>query len=236
MQRLDGLRALVTGTPSGLCEALARRLADDGASVHPVTAEVRDENGVRRAVAEAAAALGGLDALVNCAGAALDGPLSQTSLEDWQSLLDVDLTAPYLYSVSCLPLLREAGGGSIVHVASDVGVWCDARMGAYSVSSAALITLAQMLAVEAGPHGVTVNAVCPGAAGRAMTAHVSETAEHRADPEERLIPPVGRLATPEEIAGVVAFLIGPDARSVNGAALLVDGGMRAGYRAWSVQA
>ncbi len=234
MQRLDGLRTLVTGMPSSLGAAVVQRLVDDGASVESVTADVGDDDGVRRAVTEAAGALGGLDALVHIAGMALDAPLSETSLEDWERLIDADLTAPYLYSVSCLPLLREAGGGSIVHIASDVGVWGNARIGAYSVSSAALITLAQMLSVEAGPHGVTVNSVCPGAAGRAMTVPVSEAEDHHSDPEGHLVPPVGWLATPEEIAGVVAFLIGPDARSVNGAALLVDGGMRAGYRAWSV--
>jgi NAD(P)-dependent dehydrogenase (short-subunit alcohol dehydrogenase family) len=211
-----------------------RRLTDDGAAVRLAPAYGgEDQEAIRRAVAEATSALGGLDALVCCAGAALDAPLSETSLEDWRRLVDADLTVPYLYSVSCLPLLRAAGGGSIVHVASDVGVWGSARLGAYSISSAALITLAQMLAIEAGPHAITVNALCPGASGR-TTSTESEGADH--DPEGELIPPVGRLASPEEIAGVVAFLLGPDARSVNGAALMVDGGMRAGYRAWSVRA
>lgn len=215
---------------SELGSAVVRRLEDDGAAV--VTSDARDEAGIRRAAAEAAGALGGLDALVCCTGTALEGPLSETSLEDWQRLLDADLTAPYLASVACLPLVRESGSGSIVHVAADVGVWGNARLGAFSAMNAALITLSQMLAVEAGPHGITVNVVCPGAAGRT----VATTDDGGGDPEGGLVPPVGRLASPEEIAGVVAFLVGPDARSLNGAALLVDGGMRAGYRAWSVNA
>ncbi|MGZ5297256.1 MAG: SDR family NAD(P)-dependent oxidoreductase [Actinomycetota bacterium] len=255
MSKGDGLRVLVTEGTSGLGQAIVQRLTDDGAAVvfsgrDPerggavaqgtrsvfVATDARDEGGVRRTAGKADSALGGIDALVCCAGVALDAPLSETSLEDWQDALDVNLTVPYLYSLACLPLLREAGGGSIVHVASDVGVWGDARIGAYSVSSAALITLAQMLAVEAGPHGITVNAVCPGAAGRSMATTTTEPGdEHGSDPEGRLVPPVGHLASPEEIAGVVAFLTGPDARLINGAALLVDGGMRAGYRAWSVK-
>ena len=96
------------------------------------------------------------------AGVIVDATISQTSLEDWQTLLDVNLTAPYLYSVRALPALREAGGGSIVHVSSDAGVWGEEEIGAYSVTKAALITLAQMLAMDAGPSGIRVNAVCPG--------------------------------------------------------------------------
>ena len=254
MPRLEDVRALVTEGTSGLGTAVVRRLAEEGASVafagrDPergaeltrstgatfLTTDSNDEDGVRRVVAEATGALGGLGALICCAGPAFDAPLSETSLDDWRRLLDDNLTAPYLFSLACLPLFRDAGGGSIVHVASDVGVWGNARLGAYSTSNAALITLAQMLAVEAGPHGITVNALCPSAPGREMAATGSGGDARGSDPEGRLVPPVGHLATPEEIAGVVAFLLSPDARFVNGAALLVDGGMRAGYRAWSVQ-
>jgi NAD(P)-dependent dehydrogenase (short-subunit alcohol dehydrogenase family) len=222
---LDGLRALVTGRNSDLRAAVVRRLTDEGASVVPVDAS--DEEGIRRAVADASGLLTGLDALICCAGEAPEAPLSDTSIEDWDRLLEDGLTGPYLFSLACLPLLQGSDRGSIVHISSDVGVWGNARLGAFSTISAALITLSQMLAVEAGPQGITVNAVCPGAGGRRATGGGD-------DPESRLVPPVGRVASPDEIAGVVAFLLGPDARSVSGAALLVDGGMRAGYRAWKV--
>ena len=256
MQRMpgrEGLRALVTGGTSRLGEAVVARLVRDRAAVAFTGLDARrgsevaarsggvfvapngtDEEEVRRAVTASSDTLGGLDALVCCPDEALGAPLSETSLEHWQRGLDANLTAPYLYSSACLPLLRAAGGGSIVHVASDVGIWGNARIGAYAVSSAALITLAQMLAVEAGPSGITVNAVCPGTTGRTVAAGAGgPDGEGGSDPEGRLIPPIGRPITTEEIAGVVAFLIGPEARSVSGAALLVDGGMRAGYRAWT---
>jgi NAD(P)-dependent dehydrogenase (short-subunit alcohol dehydrogenase family) len=254
MPRLDGSRVLVTGGTSGIGRACVERLVSDGARAAFTGRDVergdatasatgaiflpadgRDEDAVRASVAAAADALGGLDGLVCAAGVALDAPLTTTSLEDWRTVIDVNLTAPYLYSVACLPLLRAAGGGSIVHVSSDAGVWGDARVGAYSVSKAALNTLAQMLAIEAGPDGVTVNALCLGGVEHVMASTADGRDERRSDPKTWLVPPVGRFQTLEEIAGIVVFLLGPEARYVNGTAMLVDGGIRAGYRAWSIQ-
>ena len=254
MPTLDGARVLVTGGTSGIGRACVERLAADGtrvvftgrdeargAEVQAATgstfvvADARDEDAVRASVGAANDALGGLDGLVCAAGVALDSPLTETSLEDWSAVLDVNLTAPYLYSVACLPLLRAAGGGAIVHISSDAGVWGDARIGAYSVSKAALNTLAQMLAIEAGPDGITVNALCLGGVGHVMASTTRGRDEARSDPRTWLVPPVGRFQEPDEIAGVVSFLLGHDARYINGSATLVDGGIRAGYRAWSVQ-
>jgi NAD(P)-dependent dehydrogenase (short-subunit alcohol dehydrogenase family) len=254
MSTPDGARVLITGGTSGIGRACVAGLTARGARVvftgrderrgdevaaetggTFVAADASDEGAIRRSVDAAAEALGGLDALVCAAGVTIDAGLTETTLDDWRALMDVNVTAPYLYSVACLPLLRVAGGGSIVHIASDAGVWGDARIGGYSVSKAALIALAQMLAIEAGPDGITVNAVCPGGVGHVMAATTRGRVEQRSDPATWLVPPVGRFQTPEEIAGVVAFLLGPDARYINGAAMLVDGGIRAGYRAWSVQ-
>ena len=179
--RLEGLRALVTGGTSGIGETIVERLIADGARVvftgrddvrgaavadrteaTFLRADAGGEDQVNHSVDRAVGLLGGLDALVCNAGVIAAGTISETSLEDWQTLLDVNLTAPYLYSIRALPALREAGGGSIVHVSSDAGVWGEEEIGAYSVSKAALITLAQMLAMDAGPSGIRVNAVCPG--------------------------------------------------------------------------
>jgi len=254
MAGLDGARVLVTGGTSGIGRACVERLSAEGSRVvftgrdltrgsdvsratgaAFVQADGRDEAAVRASVAAAGDALGGLDGLVCAAGVALDQPLTRTSLEDWQAIIDTNLTVPYLYSVACLPLLRASGGGSIVHISSDAGVWGDARFGAYCVSKAALNTLAQMLAIEAGPGGVTVNALCIGGVGHVMASTTRGRDERRSDPRTWLVPPAGRFQDPAEVAAVVSFLLGPDARYVNGAAMVVDGGIRAGYRAWSVQ-
>jgi NAD(P)-dependent dehydrogenase (short-subunit alcohol dehydrogenase family) len=250
---LEGRRTLVTGGTSGIGAALVERLSADGAQVVFtgrdeargkevaeregavfVAADARDEAAIDASVDVAVGELGGLDALVCVAGVITDGSVTQTSPEDWQMLIDVNLTAPYLYSRRCLPLLREAGGGSIVHVSSDAGVWGEEAVAAYSVTKAALITLAQMLAVEAGPSRIRVNAVCP---GDILPGMVTTTAgrERHADTSDWRVPPMGRIGEAADVAGAVSFLLGPDSSFVNGTALLVDGGMRASYRAWEAQ-
>ncbi|HXY71863.1 MAG TPA: SDR family oxidoreductase [Actinomycetota bacterium] len=251
---LDGRRALVTGGTSGIGASLVDRLTADGARVvftgrdagrgkevadrsgaTFVAADAASEEAVDRSVDLAAEELGGLDALVCVAGVIVDGTITQTSPGDWQALLDVNLTAPYLYSRRCLPLLRESGGGSIVHVSSDAGVWGEEEIGAYSVTKAALVTLAQMLAVEAGPSGIRVNAVCPGDILPGMLTTVSGR-ERPGDTSDWRVPPMGRIGEAADVAGVVSFLLGPDSVFVTGTALLVDGGMRASYRAWEANA
>jgi len=115
-------------------------------------------------------------------------------------------------------------------------VWGEEWIGAYSVTKAALITLAQMLAVEAGPSRIRVNAVCPGdiLPGMATTTHGRERLPD--DTSDWRVPPMGRIGEAADVAGVVSFLLGPDSSFVTGTALLVDGGMRASYRAWEANA
>jgi len=252
---IDGLRTLVTGGTSGIGAALVDRLVADGAHVAFtgrdqgrgddvggrtgaafIQADATDEHLIVRSVDDAAAILGGLDALVCSAGVISFESIRDTTLQDWETQLDVNLTAPYLYSVRCLPLLREAGGGSIVHISSDAGVWGEQEIGAYSVTKAALITLAQMLAIEAGPSGIRVNVVCPGDILPGMSTTTRGRDETGADTSGWRRPPLGRIGEASDVAGVVSFLLGPDSSFVNGAAILVDGGMRASYRAWEVNA
>jgi NAD(P)-dependent dehydrogenase (short-subunit alcohol dehydrogenase family) len=252
--RLEGVRALVTGGTSGIGETIVERLTADGAAVvftgrddtrgaavadrtgtTFLRADAANEEHVNHSVDRALGLLGGLDALVCNAGVIADATISRTSLEDWQTMLDVNLTAPYLYSVRALPALREAGGGSIVHVSSDAGVWGEEEIGAYSVTKAALITLAQMLAVEAGASGIRVNAVCPGDIVPGM-ATTTRGRDERGDTSGWRVPPMGRIGTADDVAGVVSFLVSPDASFVNGTAILVDGGMRASYRSWEANA
>jgi meso-butanediol dehydrogenase/(S,S)-butanediol dehydrogenase/diacetyl reductase len=252
MDRLDDVRALVTGGTSGIGAAIVERLRRLGAQVvfsgrdarrgadvaaatasEFVAADVRDPTAVRASVEAAVATLGRLDALVLNAGVIHEAPLSETPDEAWDAVMQTNLVAPYRYALACLPHLRSSGGGSVTVISSDAGVWPETAIGAYSVSKRALISLAQMLAVEAGPSGIRVNAVCPGDTAPGMASFVTG----RVEPGETsgwLLPPLGRVGTPGDVAGAVAFFVSPDGAFCNGSVLLVDGGMRSAQHAVEV--
>jgi NAD(P)-dependent dehydrogenase (short-subunit alcohol dehydrogenase family) len=253
MARLDTARALVTGGTSGIGAAIVERLRVEGAAVvftgrdagrgeavagrtgaSFVPGDVLDAEAVKRSVREAVEILGGLDAVVVNAGVLHEAPLSETPDEAWDVVLETNLLGPYRYALACLPELRKAGGGSIVMTSSDAGVWPETAIGAYSVSKRALNWLTQMLAVEAGPQGIRVNAVCPGDTAPGMVTTVAGRGEF-GDTSGWLLPPIGRIGTGEDVAGAVAFFLSPDASFCNGSILLVDGGMRASIRSWAVQ-
>lgn len=251
MGRLDGVQALVTGGTSGIGAGIVERLRGDGAAVVFTgrdeargsavaaatgatffRADATDADDVERSVRESVAMLGGLDALVVNAGVLHEAPLSETTDDVWDAVLEMNVVAPYRYSVAALPELR-ASGGSITIISSDAGVWPEVPIGAYSVSKRALNMLAQMLAMEAGPRGVRVNAVCPGDTAPGMATHVGGRVD-TGDTSGWLLPPAGRIGTADDVAGAVAFFVSSDGSFCNGSVLLVDGGMRAAIRSTQV--
>lgn len=252
MGRLDGIRALVTGGTSGIGASIAQRFRSEGAAVvctgrdeargrelaaragvDFVRADVRDSGAVSRSVTAAVAKLGGLDALVANAGVIHEAELSETTHEAWDAVLETNLIGYYLYAVACLPHLRTVGGGSITMISSDAGVWAETAIGAYSVSKRAVNMLAQALAVEAGPHGIRVNAVCPGDTAPGMATHVGGRDEG-SDPASWTLPPLARVGTGADVASAATFFASADGAFCNGSILLVDGGMRASLRASAV--
>jgi NAD(P)-dependent dehydrogenase (short-subunit alcohol dehydrogenase family) len=251
VSRLEGRRVLVTGGTSGIGAAVVERLCADGAGVvftgrdgargdevarrtgsAFVRADVRDTGAVAASVDTAVDVLGGLDGVVLNAGVLHEGPLSETPDDVWDAIMDVNLFGAYRYAVACLPHLRAGGGGSIVAISSDAGVWVETGVGAYSVSKRALITLAQMLGTEAGKDGIRVNVVCPGDTAPGMATFTSGRIEQ--DATGWLLPPAGRIGTGPDAAAAVAFFLSPDASFCNGAVLLVDGGMRADLHSTAV--
>jgi NAD(P)-dependent dehydrogenase (short-subunit alcohol dehydrogenase family) len=246
-------RALVTGGTSGIGEAIVTRLAADGARVvftgrdehrgeavaqrtgaQFVRADARDAVAIRASVETAVTELGGLDAVVLNAGVLCEGTLSETTDEQWDTVMSTNLVAPFRYARATLPALRETTG-SMVLVASDAGVWGETPIAAYSVSKRAVIMLTRMLAVEAGPDGVRVNAVCPGDTEPGMVTTVAGR-ETLPDTSRWTRPPLGRLVHARDVAAAVAFLVSDEARTITGADLLIDGGMRAALRANTVDA
>ena len=246
----DGLRILVTGGTSGIGRGVVERLRTDGASVVFtgrdaargkdvetatgaifVQADASDAAAVERSVARTLEALGGLDALVNNAGMILQGSIESTPPAAWRELLAVNLTAGFLYSRACFSPIRDGGGGSIVHIASDTAIRGIPSIAAYSVTKAGVRMLSDMLALEGAPVNVRSNAVCPGDVAPGVQATPAGFSDHAEDPSNWTLPPAGRFGTAADVAALVAWLVCEEARHMNGATIRIDAGMGAGIAA-----
>lgn len=244
-----GRVALVTGAASGMGRATAHLLADEGAVV--AVADIHQE-GVEKVVAEIAGAgldaagfrcdladrsaiptlvagvverFGGLDILVNNAGVSTGSPIDAPGYEDaWDRTMAVNLTAQALLIRAALPHLTRTGEGRVVNIASTEGLGATAMISAYTASKHGVIGLTRALAVELGSRGVTVNCVCPGPIHTGMTAGIPDDAKTKF---ARRRVPLRRYGEPEEVAQATLSLVLPAASYVNGAVVVVDGGMTA---------
>ncbi|MFP6707632.1 MAG: glucose 1-dehydrogenase [Alphaproteobacteria bacterium] len=243
--RLDGRRALITGSTRGLGLAIARAMAEQGAAViinsrngNECEAAVADLRGAghdatalpfdasvgpaRRASIETADPV---DILVNNAGIIHRAPLSDFPEDKWRDVLDVNLTAPFLLAQLLAPGMVERGWGRIINISSIMGQIGRATIPAYVSSKHGLIGLTKTLAVELGPHGVTVNAINPGYFATEFNAPLIADPDFNSMVKTRT--PLGRWGDPAELAGAAVFLASDAGGYVNGAALTVDGGMTA---------
>jgi glucose 1-dehydrogenase len=203
-------------------QALVRELEAEGAELLSLTGDLADPEVPVRLVEAAAQAFGGLDVLVANAGITAPAPLSELALADWDRVMNVNLRATWLLAKAGYPHLKAAGGGAVVAVASMSGMKPHPGMGAYSPSKAGIIILCQTLAQEWAADRIRVNAISPGMIRTPLSAAVyadNRTAEARAN-----LVPLGRVGEAEDIADVIAFLLGPEARYLTGQNLCVDGG------------
>ena len=207
-------------TPEGTLEELERA----GAEALSVPGDVSDEAAVRGMVEAVMAGFGRVDVLVNNAGISLITPAEETTSADWRRVIEVNLTGPFLTSREFGREMLRLGSGSIVNVSSVAGLLGVADRAAYNASKHGLVGLTRTLAAEWGGRGVRVNAVCPGWVKTEMDAE-DQAGGGYTDEDIAGRVPMGRFATPDDVARAVAFLADPEQSSfVNGHTLSVDGG------------
>jgi 3-oxoacyl-[acyl-carrier protein] reductase len=242
MFRLDGKAALVTGASGGIGGAVARTLHAQGAvvvlsgtrpaplgaladelgeRVHVCPADLRDPAAPDQLVTAAEQAAGPLHVLVNNAGFTRDMLALRMKDEDWQAVLDVDLTAPFRLARACLRGMLRRRAGRIIGIASIVGSTGNPGQANYAAAKAGMVGMTKALAQEVGSRGVTVNIVAPGFIETAMTAGLPEA--QRSAAAGRI--PLGRLGQPADVAAAVVYLASDEAGWVTGATLHVNGGM-----------
>ncbi|MCU0873411.1 MAG: glucose 1-dehydrogenase [Pirellulaceae bacterium] len=249
--RLAGKVALITGAGSGIGRASAIRFAAEGARVVVVDwkpdggretvarikadggdalviqADVSREADVQRMIAETVDAYGRLDILFNNAAIQVFGIIPETSTSDWHKVLDVNLKGVYLGCKYALPLMIAQGGGCIVNMSSTLGFVGDPVMPAYGATKGAILALTKAMAQAHGRQKIRVNCICP---GDVDTPIVQEYFDQQPDPAEarRQVAAhyaLGRIARPEEIAGVALFLASDESSFLTGAAIVADGGL-----------
>jgi 3-oxoacyl-[acyl-carrier protein] reductase len=242
MFRLDGKTALVTGASGGIGAGIARVLHAQGAVValsgtrvaalealaaelgeraHVCPADLRDPAAAEALVGAAEAAAGPLAILVNNAGLTRDMLALRMKDDDWQTVLDVDLTAPFRLARAALKGMLRRRAGRIIAIGSVVGATGNPGQANYAAAKAGLVGMTKALAQEVGSRGITVNLVAPGFVATAMTGALPEA--QRAKLTEAI--PLGRLGTPADIAAAVLYLASDEAGWVTGATLHVNGGM-----------
>jgi len=235
MDRLLGRVALVSGAASGIGAAVAVRLAAEGATVVAsdlsapaggVVMDVTDGHSVSGAVAEVLARHGRLDIVVNVAGIGLARRIGDFSLEEWNRVLQVNLTGTFLVSQAALPALLESKG-VIVNMASVAGIRATPYNAAYCASKGGVIMLTKSMAIELAGAGVRVNAVCPASVDTPFLKgfELPEGADLKL--LARSTSPMGHLIDPAEVAACVAYLASPDAATVSGTTIVIDGGSTA---------
>jgi NAD(P)-dependent dehydrogenase (short-subunit alcohol dehydrogenase family) len=248
---LEGRTALVTGGTSGIGRACVVRLREEGMRVaftgrsrergQAVAADTgadfiecdhRDREASDRAVERALdLADGRLDALVANAGILFQGSIEATPEDVFRELLEVNLTALFRVSRRSFGPMRDQGGGSMIHIASDAGIRAVHEIAAYSVTKAGVVAASELFSAEGAPYGIRSNAVCPGDIVPGVQATPAGHEDHAEDPAGWGLPPSGRFGTGEDVAALVAWLASYESAHMTGATLRIDGATGAAMRA-----
>lgn len=246
--RLTGKRLIVIGAATGIGRAVAQAFAAEGARVaiadiseaagqraageigsaaHFFGCDVADEGSVRATIDAAAARLGGLDGIVNNAALQMAGEIESFATDRWDALMNVNIRGVFFGAKYAIPHLKAAGGGSIINTSSLAGKRGGPGISAYAASKGAVMAFSTAAALELAPHRIRVNSVCPGFIDTPFNQPAIDFMGGRAAQEElvKKMVPLGRQATPEEIAPLYVFLASNESSYVTAQALSVDGGV-----------
>ena len=248
--RLQGLKCLVTGGAAGIGAATVKRFAAEGAEVcildrdlpkaqalaadlgqdHlAVELDVRHEPAVEQAAAEVYARWGYIDVLVNNAGSELNKTYDETTVEEWDKVLDTDLKGPWLLCKHFVPGMVGRGSGSVINISSLNGLVGFPLSTAYGSAKGGLVVFTRDMAIELATSGVRINCVCPGVIETPMMERWTDLMPDKDEAKAMLrgAMPIGRMGTAEEVASAVLFFASADSSLCQGAMLSVDGGFTA---------
>ncbi|MBL6699001.1 MAG: SDR family oxidoreductase [Luminiphilus sp.] len=248
--RLENMKCVVTGGASGIGAATVRRFVSEGADVcildrDLVSAErlasecggetfaleldVRQETAVRRAAERVLSRWGVIDVLVNNAGSELNKTYDETTMDEWDRVLDTDLKGPWLLCKYFVPSMVEHGAGSVINVSSLNGLVGFPLSTAYGSAKGGLVVFTKDMAIELATSGVRINCVCPGVIQTPMMERWTDLMPDKEEAKAMLrgVMPVGRMGTAEEVAGAILFFASEDSSLCQGAVLSVDGGFTA---------
>jgi NAD(P)-dependent dehydrogenase (short-subunit alcohol dehydrogenase family) len=222
----EGAHVALVGRRKDKVEAVAREAVPGGGSVIAVSADVSKQAEIEHVLQETVKAFGRINVLVNNAGILHAGTAEQITEAQWDETFNINVRGLWLLSRAVLPHLRKAGGGSIINVASVLGINGVRNRAAYSASKGAVVLLTKCMAIDHGHENIRVNAICPSFVETDLTAAVlSKAADPDAIRRERIgVHPLGRLGQPEDLAGLAVYLASEESAWVTGATFPVDGG------------
>lgn len=226
-----GARVVVSARTAAEIDAVREELVERGHQAWSVPCDVTDPDQVGALVEKTRELVGPIQILINNAGVASSAPLNQLTLEEWNRLMAVNATAPFLCTRACLPGMLETGWGRVINVASIAGKIGAPYISGYCASKHAVVGFTRAVAAEVANKGVTVNAVCPGYVDTPMTdqsvaniAAKTGLSESEARQHLHSTSPQNRLIEPVEVASLIVSLCDPAARGINGQAIVLDGG------------
>ena len=249
MGRLDGKVAIITGAARGQGAVAAKIFAEEGASlvisdilpeieqtanqipsagarVECVQADTADKDAIQTVVEKAISAFGRIDILYNNAGVILGKSFQDTTLKEWERILRIDLTGPFLMSQAVVPHMEKQQQGSIINISSTGGILGYPAMAAYSAAKGGLVNLTRSMAVDLAPHNIRVNAICPGAIDTPMPREYIKDMENKEAVWQQIadVHLLKRFGNAQEVVYLALYLASDEASFMTGAVIPVDGG------------